>query len=251
MEQDLNRTLIESFYTRVLGAVDIEYANTIISENYIQHNPHVKNGKAGILEALAFLKEMPKPENPENPFKRIISDGTFGAAYFIVEVLGKKKAVLDLIRIQNGLLVEHWDAIQEVDKASSLNNIMLTDDFEIRDLNLTEQNKSIIENYSKRVLIERDFELKGEFISTDLVHYYPTDINGSSGLEELYEDTKVQTLHRVIGEGNLVVTQASGFINNEAHVLYDMYSLAHGKIEKHWSICQAIPEMMAHTNGMI
>ena len=88
-------------------------------------------------------------------------------------------------------------------------------------------------------------------MTTDLIQHNPEIANGITGLQTYYQDIKTEQVHKVIGEGNFVVTQSKCLIQGKAHVVYDIYRLGNGKIKEHWSVKQIIPKVMAHNNGMI
>ncbi len=84
-----------------------------VSENYIQHNPNILDGREAAIEMLE-----PKFSNPEAHFdiKRIIVDGDLA----VIHLHGKMNkthlggAVADIFKLENGKIVEHWDVLQPV-----------------------------------------------------------------------------------------------------------------------------------------
>jgi len=95
-----------------------------IAPNYRQHNPQAQDGPDGVLAfATAYVKA-----NPElhMDFKRIIAEGE----YVVVHSHQKRnpqdrgEAVVDIFRVQDGKLVEHWDVIQPVPAPSINRNTM-------------------------------------------------------------------------------------------------------------------------------
>jgi predicted SnoaL-like aldol condensation-catalyzing enzyme len=65
----------------------------------------------------------------------------------------------------------------------------------------------------------------------------------------MFKYTKV---HKVLGEGNFVLTVSEGEWNgSKKHVFYDLFRMKGGKIVEHWDVIQEIPtEGLAHNNGM-
>ena len=62
MQQEvINKAIIRDFYRRVVGQGDLAFAEEIIADEYIQHSSSVKPGKAGLMEALSYMKQLPKP----------------------------------------------------------------------------------------------------------------------------------------------------------------------------------------------
>ena len=109
-----NKQIVLDFYKNAIGKADSTYASKALTDEYIQHNPSVKSGKAGFLEMIPFLKQLPKPDNPVKPVMRVISEDNFVVLHFQVEFAGQRKIVLDLYRLDNGLIAEHWDAIMDL-----------------------------------------------------------------------------------------------------------------------------------------
>ena len=85
------------------------------------------------------------------------------------------------------------------------------------------------------------------------MQHSPEIDNGIGGLQAYLAsgDLAVQKVHRLIAEGNFVVSQLEVMVQNTPYVLYEILRLAEGKIVEQWRVKQAIPETMAHDNGMI
>lgn len=230
-----NKQLILDFYSRVFGQADIVFADSVIADHYIQHNPMVKTGKVGFMEFMAFLKHVPKSQNQQTPFKRLIHDHNFVAVHSQIEFMGKENATIDLYRIENGIITEHWDAVQQiVDSRPIVAGSTVIDESE-----LTNKNKELINDFVTQVLINRQFGKSIEFLSQNLT---------LDNLETTFEHFK---LHRIIGEKNFVLTQSEAVIAAMSYVIYTVYRISKGKIVEYWSVKQEIPRQMAHSNGMI
>lgn len=251
MEQNINKQIITDFYKKVIGEQDLEYARKIVTENYIQHNPQIKTGKDGFLEAIEFLKKMPKPKNASKPFMRIIADNDYVVVHLSVEFGGQKKIVLDMFRIEKGLIAEHWDAIQNKSEISLNGNSEIEGPILIENVESTFQNKKVVEDFSNQVLISGNFQILKNFVATDLIQHNPKINDGLTGFAEYYKNIKIRKVHKIIGQGNFVVTQSKAIVNSEEFVCYDIYRLNNGLIIEHWSVSQMIPEITAHNNGMI
>jgi len=232
---DSNKQLILDVYTKVFGQSDTTFADSVIAENYIQHNPMVKTGKIGFMEFLERLKQMPKPENPKKPFMRLICEDNFVVVHSQIEFMGKEIATVELYRIENGLISEHWDASQEI--VDSVPKVVGTIEFDNQEK--PSINKKIVENFVKQILIEKQFDNSTDFLGDSL---------NLSGFETNYDSFQ---LHRVVGEHNFVMTQSVFEKEENRSVQYDIYRISDGLIVEHWAVRQMIPEKMAHSNGMI
>jgi predicted SnoaL-like aldol condensation-catalyzing enzyme len=95
-----------------------------IAPNYRQHNPNALDGPDGVIAfATSYLKD-----NPEltMDFKRIIAEGEYVVIHSHQKRNPKDRgdAVVDIFRVQDGKLVEHWDVIQPVPANSANRNSM-------------------------------------------------------------------------------------------------------------------------------
>jgi predicted SnoaL-like aldol condensation-catalyzing enzyme len=95
-----------------------------IGKEYIQHNPDVANGTQGFID---YFEQMQK-EYPDKSieFVRCIAEGNLVALHTHQTWPGNDEYVtMDFFRFdENGKIVEHWDAIQQIPKSSANANTM-------------------------------------------------------------------------------------------------------------------------------
>lgn len=112
-----NKTLVEGFVTDVLinGKFDT-VTNFVNADNYLQHNSAVADGLDGLSKALDYFaannmvmvyEKVHKVLGSGN-FVLTMAEGRFGVAP------GNHVAFYDLFRIEDGLIVEHWDVIEAI-----------------------------------------------------------------------------------------------------------------------------------------
>jgi predicted SnoaL-like aldol condensation-catalyzing enzyme len=251
----VNKSIIRDFYRRAVGQGDIAFAETILADDYLQHSPALKPGKAGVLEALQYLKQMPKPANPSKPFLRLIAEGEYVVANLRFDWGGKSRVVVDLFRLRDGIIAEHWDAVQDQPETTVNGNAMMDGPEEAEDLDLTEQNKRIAGECYQRVFVDKQLDALADYVRPDLIQHIPPIDNGLSGLREYLsrppDQLSIRKLHRIIGEGNFVAIQSEGQLARKTHVFYTIFRLRGGKIVEHWGIQQPFPETGEQAAGMI
>jgi len=95
-----------------------------ISPNYRQHNPQAGDGPDGVIAyAGSYIKANPEAHLE---FKRIIAEGDYVAVHSHQKAkLGSRgEAVVDIFRVEDGKLVEHWDVVQPVPERAANKNTM-------------------------------------------------------------------------------------------------------------------------------
>jgi len=88
----------------------------ISNETYTQHNPTIANGLDGLGAALAALAEQGLGFVYDS-IELVVAQGNFvltGSPGFFGE---NRTAYYDLFRVEDGLIVEHWDVIQLIPPA--------------------------------------------------------------------------------------------------------------------------------------
>jgi len=113
METKSNKTIVAEFYKYIIGQRNEALIDTYVREDYIQHSPSGKDGREGLREMIGYLKTLPLPVEKTSPIKLILADGDFVAGLMHISLMGKRMFVVDLFRIKDGQLAEHWDAVQD------------------------------------------------------------------------------------------------------------------------------------------
>ena len=95
-----------------------------VGREYIQHNPHVKDGKEGFISYFERMHHEYADKSIE--FVRCIGEGDLVALHTHQTWPGNDQYItMDFFRFdENGKIVEHWDAIQQVPEESANDNTM-------------------------------------------------------------------------------------------------------------------------------
>ncbi len=110
-----NKTLVRSFISDILMDGKVDMLSSYINPNkYLQHNSAIADGLDGLGAALQYfaenglVMEYHKVHQVlgEGNFVLSLSEGKFGT--------GDHVAFYDLFRIEEGLIVEHWDVVQPI-----------------------------------------------------------------------------------------------------------------------------------------
>jgi predicted SnoaL-like aldol condensation-catalyzing enzyme len=103
-----NRDLVKTALTEVFVKGNINAIDRYWSEKYIQHNPHVDNGRDALKKIFASGTKM------QYEMGLITTDGDFVMVHARITGFGPKPMIgVDIFRVINGQLTEHWDVLQE------------------------------------------------------------------------------------------------------------------------------------------
>lgn len=120
-----NKKVVTHFYEMTFNKhKPIEAVKKYMGKDYTQHNPNVADGEVAFVEyAKGYLSENPKAQVE---IKRVIAEGDL----VVLHVLSKKdktdpgKALVDIFRVKDSKIVEHWDVSQDIPKKPENNNSM-------------------------------------------------------------------------------------------------------------------------------
>ncbi|MEQ1754819.1 MAG: nuclear transport factor 2 family protein [Micropepsaceae bacterium] len=120
-----NRDLVVRFYTDVLIGGDLGQARKYLRPDYIQHNPRVGQGLEGFVAYFGKLKQSLAAQNARSrgEVTMALSDGEFVTIHQTTVVEGGVSAsfrAIDIFRVEDGMIAEHWDTIQPCDLRSAL-----------------------------------------------------------------------------------------------------------------------------------
>jgi predicted SnoaL-like aldol condensation-catalyzing enzyme len=121
-QEERNKQIAIAFYNAALNDKDWEKTKSFIGNRYVQHNLNAIDGPEGLRAHIEFLKkEFP---NNRGEIKRALADGDLVALHIhnrrSPELRGN--AVVDIFRIENGKVVEHWDVVQAIPEPEQAKN---------------------------------------------------------------------------------------------------------------------------------
>lgn len=232
--------LIESLET---GAQEpISYINPA---KYTQHNLSVGDGLAGFGEVVSNA--------PEGGFKakvvRAFQDGEYVFLHVDYDFFGPK-AGFDIFRFEEGKIVEHWDNLAEITPPNPSGRTQLDGASELADLDKTRENKALVEAFVSDVLMNGKVDKITDYVNPE--KYLQHNAGIADGLDGLGAALKYfaenglvleyDKVHKVLGEGNFVLTVSEGKFGKGDHVaFYDLFRIENGKIVEHWDIIENIP----------
>jgi predicted SnoaL-like aldol condensation-catalyzing enzyme len=110
-EEEKNKSIVLEAFDTLFNKRDFKNALTFWSPKYIQHSAHIPPGRDGLIE---LVKNVPTTMRYENQVT--VADGDFVLLYGRFSGLGEAVPnwiVADMVRMENGVLAEHWDVVQD------------------------------------------------------------------------------------------------------------------------------------------
>ena len=128
--QEKNKALVLGAFDTLFNKRDYAAAERYWSANYIQHSAHIPPGRDGLFN---LIKTSPRSLRYEH--RLIMAEGDFVIVHgrYSNTGLPANWIVADIVRIENGVLAEHWDVIQDeaTREQSKSGNPMFGSDFPI------------------------------------------------------------------------------------------------------------------------
>lgn len=123
-QQEANRQTVLAFYEKGINQKDADAALQYLGNRYVQHNPTAADGPEGFRRFVAFLRE--KFPRSHSDIKRSFVDGDHVILHVhaVREPGTRGNAIVDIFRLENGKIVEHWDVSQPVPENAANRNGM-------------------------------------------------------------------------------------------------------------------------------
>ena len=218
----------------------ISYINP---DKYIQHNLIVSDGLTGFGEV---IKQLPEG-SAKARVVRAFQDGNYVFTHTEYNFFGPKIG-FDIFRFEDGMIVEHWDNLQEIATESASDRTQIDGPTAATDFDKTLANKALVKGFVRDVLMGTNPGKITEYISTEqYLQHNPAVADGLEALGKALEAmAKAGTPmvytenHMILGEGNFVLTVSEGQFLGKHVALYDLFRIENEKIVEHWDTIEEI-----------
>jgi len=123
-QMERNKKTVVDFYEKAINQKDFEAAAKYFGPRYTQHNPNAADGPEGLRAFLGFLRE--KFPQSRSEIKRVFADGDYVILHVhaVREPGSRGSAIVDIFKLEDGKIVEHWDVVQPIpEKALNANGM--------------------------------------------------------------------------------------------------------------------------------
>ena len=212
-------------------------------DKYIQHNPQTHEGVEGLA---ALFKQLSKT-SPRVNIVRIFSDGDFVFGHTEYD-FSTSRIGFEVFRFEGSKTVEHWDNIQSRKGPNPSGHSMVDGPTDVRDLDRTEEHRTLVGRFLETVLISGQHDELPSFVSETCIEHNP---HLSDGLPALHQaltkrgaDSRpaicYEKAHRVLAEGNFVLSVCEGRREGEHTSFYDLFRIEGSKIVEHWDTTEIV-----------
>jgi predicted SnoaL-like aldol condensation-catalyzing enzyme len=258
-----NKALVTYVYDQLFNHANTSVIDRYVRSDYIQHNPTVANGP----DALRQLVETLHANNPDsrNIIEHVVAQDDLvllqsdaGASATFAGV-----AIVDVFRVQDGKIAEHWDTIQPVpdttvsghDMFSTLSRPATATPSPSAN---TAGNEAIVLRYLRGLTGKHDLSAVDRYVAPSLYQHDPTIADGAAATRKAYADLfaaypqYAASVAKVVAEGDFVavhthVRDAPGDLGTS---VYEIFRVQHSKIVEHWSVTQDVPATSVNGNSM-
>lgn len=249
------KDVVTTMWTELMTAKDPAVIQKWVDLNYKQHSPYVETGREGLERLVASLRDDYSYE-----LVRLFSDGDLVVLHGIhrnwlngVFTGGEAVVGIDMFRVANGQIQEHWDASVPVMRISASGRTQLDGPATVEHADRTEQSRSTATAFVQTVLVDKQYRRLPEFISKQgLAQHIPEIADGAICLAQALSvsDKEYVAIKKVVAEGEFVAVQSEGKIIDQTHTFWDLFRVdAQAKIAEQWQVAAVFPDVVPHDNG--
>ena len=239
--------LLKSLETGEVSAVSV-----VNSAKYIQHNPQTQEGGEGLA---ALFKRLSKT-SPRVNTVRVFSDGDFVFAHTEYD-FATSRIGFEIFRFEGEQTVEHWDNIQPRMGPNVAGHSMVSGVTEVSSLEKTENNRELVRSFVTEVIVNQKLEKLSDFIEqSNYIEHNPNLDGNLTTLTSIFSKSLVnneilvnyQKIHRILADGNFVLTVSEGYVGTTHSSFFDLFRVENDKIVEHWDTTEAIPSISEWKN---
>lgn len=260
-----NKQLVLNFYKDIFNKHQLNKVEKYLVSDYKQHNPFAATGRAAFTQFFTtYIKQNP---GYRVDVKRIIAQNDLVVVHSNAKnsASDRGSAVIDIFRIKNGKIVEHWDVVQPVPEKSANNNTMFYakgTPVQVKGASaaVVAANTKLVTTFYNELFKKGNIAAIDQYLAPEYIQHNPGVATGREAIKKAFAgimpstnpDSNPSKTVRVIAEGDLVLlhTWVKMSPTDRGSAVVDIFRVANGKIVEHWDVVQDVPEKSANNNTM-
>ena len=260
-----NKALVLSFNDQLFNQDNLAVIAQDTATTYKEHNPTVEDGQAGLLKLVQFLQFV-APDLHMYP-KRAIAEGDLVLVQSeSVPAPGVPgQSIIDIFRVTNGKIVEHWDNLQNVPASTVNGHDLFSTESQPRTSDpdpsaSTKDSEKIVDKYFSDLTGKKHDSAKAvqKYVAPNLYQHDPAIADGAAATQQYYANlyranpNATFTVARIVAEGDLVAIH-SRFQKNSGDLgqsVVDIFRVKNKTIVEHWDGIEDVPATSVNGNGM-
>lgn len=215
---EANKATAEEAMRRLFIETDASAFTEFWADPYLQHNPVAGSGVDAFW---SFFEGQVAAGNPLYEMDRVVGEcdlvlfhGSWGNG-----------AMFDMLRVENGKLVEHWDAPSSGREGTTTTG----------DPSLSATSKQLVLEFTD-YLIADDPTAASAYLGGSFTSHNGQLGGGGASFVSWWDGRGVTytEVHHVIADGEMVFTMTEGTDGGQGYGFYDLYRVVSGEIIEHW-----------------
>jgi predicted SnoaL-like aldol condensation-catalyzing enzyme len=255
--EEQNKAQVLRLYSEVLGQNKIDLVKELLATDYIQHNASVPGGPEGQIKLFESLQA--KTPGLVATVKHVAADGDLVAVHWHASATpdneASGQAVVDLFRLANGKIVEHWDVYQDVPATTASGNSLFSDVYNyaqgapMLSEEQEEANKQMAVSAYSELFSQRKLELVDQYWDPRYYQHNPMVPNGTAALKQFLQGMPAgggpaMSFSHTLSDQDLVWTfiqMSMPGSSSSSGLGVDIFRVVDGKIIEHWDVLPGMP----------
>ena len=226
---------------------DAALAESLLTEDVIQHNNAYFPDRDGFVRVVRFLKDASEPSKVE--IVRVFEDGdkVFLHSAQILDGRGPR-AVFNVFRFNgDGKVCEMWDNLDDR-VGSEFDHAQVDGPTEAAADADTEASRKLAEGFVRDFLVADNYDAADAYLADGaLIQHNPAIADGGAGWKEYLDSFKkyglcveYQNVGLVLAQGNFALVGTEGRLRTRPTTFYDLFRIENGKIVEHWDTVETL-----------
>ncbi|MFF7887731.1 nuclear transport factor 2 family protein [Streptomyces sp. NPDC007896] len=258
-----NKKMVAHFYDQLFSHGNLEVIDEFVGTTYTNHNPQGVDGPEGLKRFITFFRST-FPNLQKTTHRILVEDDLVLLHSESAPAPGATpNVVVDVFRVEDGKIVEHWDVIQPVpdttvgghDLFSTLSSPAVNSPAPDAD---GAASKKVVTALFHEIVVDKDPSAFERYGLDPFYEHNPQHADGVAAAKELF--TGLFAAHpevsidvkRVIAEGDYVAVHHHLRLapDDRGFSCIEFFRVRDGKIIEHWDAVQPVPETSANDNTM-